>query len=221
MEVFEVFDRHAKKYDEERRRLIPGFDDFYGLAIDVMDFKHDNPRVLDLGAGTGLLTKFLLEKYPNSKVTLIDLSKNMLNEAKSRFKYNSNINYLNEDYMTYQFSEKFDIIMSSLSIHHLTQEEKEALYNKYVNLLNDDGIFVNADLIRDTNNEVEKFFYKKCDELILKNVNKKEFEEANQRRKFDDTDYIGFQLNCLKNAGCRLVGVPFKFYTHAVLWGKK
>ncbi len=221
MEVFEVFDKHAKKYDRERRKLIPGFDDFYGLAIDVIDFKDDNPRVLDLGAGTGLLTMFLLEKYPNARVTLVDLSDNMLNEARMRFKDNANINYLNEDYITNQYSEKFDIIMSSLSIHHLNSEEKKNIYDKYVGLLNDGGIFVNADLIKDVDSDVEKLFYKKCDDLILKNVSKEEFDNANKRRKFDDTDPIGFQLDCLKNAGCKLVGVPFKFYTHAVLWGKK
>lgn len=221
MKVSEIFDQHAKFYDRERKRLIPGFDDFYGLAIDVIDFEGDSPRVLDLGAGTGLLTEFLLEKYPNASVELLDLADNMLDVARERFKDNPNITFRKEDYLTAEFEGKYDIVMSSLSIHHLSQEQKEFLYNKYVDLLKDDGIFVNADLICDEDEEVEKYFYRKVDDLILENVTQEEFDKANERRKFDNTDSIQYLLDCIRDAGCRLVGVPFKFYTHAVLWGRK
>lgn len=61
--------------------LIPCFDDFYGVAIDCIDFEKDNPKVLDLGAGTGILSQFLLEKYPNAEIVLIDLAEEMLKEA--------------------------------------------------------------------------------------------------------------------------------------------
>lgn len=221
MKVDEIFDKHAEIYDSERERLIPGFHDFYGLSIDVMDFKEDNPRVLDLGAGTGILTEALLEKYPNAEVELIDLADNMLDIARERFKDNPNITFRNEDYLTAEFDCKYDIVMSSLSIHHLTQEEKKFLYSKYVALVEDGGIFVNADLVCDENELVERLFYQKVDDLILEKVTAEEFEQANERRKFDDTDSIQYQLDCLKDAGCRLVGVPFKFYTHAILWGHK
>ncbi|MDO5848951.1 MAG: class I SAM-dependent methyltransferase [Methanobrevibacter sp.] len=221
MNVSDIFDRHARNYDGERERLIPGFHDFYGVAVDVLTFEGDNPKVLDLGAGTGLLTEFLLKKYPNAEVELIDLADNMLDVARERFKDNPNISYRNENYLTAEFDGEYDIIMSSLSIHHLTQEEKGFLYEKYVNLLNDGGIFINADLVCDEDDSVERLFYKKVDDLILQNVSLEEFEQANERRKFDDTDSIQYQLDCLKESGCNMVGVPFKFYTHAVLWGQK
>ena len=41
-------------------------------------------KVLDVGAGYGLLTKHLLERYPNAKVTLQDVSEPMFNHAKQR-----------------------------------------------------------------------------------------------------------------------------------------
>ena len=68
MSVVNKFNQKAKEYDSERRALIPCFDDFYGIAIDCIDFKGDNPKVLDLGAGTGILSQFLLEKYPNAEI---------------------------------------------------------------------------------------------------------------------------------------------------------
>ena len=85
MSVVNKFNQKAKEYDSERRALIPCFDDFYGIAIDCIDFKGDNPKVLDLGAGTGILSQFLLEKYPNAEIVLIDLAEEMLKEAEKRF----------------------------------------------------------------------------------------------------------------------------------------
>lgn len=221
MEVHEVFDNHAKDYDKERRDLIPCFDDFYGIAIDVIDINKYNPKVLDLGAGTGLLSLFLLEKYPNAKVTLIDLADNMLNQARIRFKDNHNIVYINDNYITHDFDSKFDIIISSLSIHHLSHEDKFKLYDKYVHLLNDGGVFVNADLLLDEDSAVETFFFKKTDDIVLEKITQESFEKANKRRKYDNQETVNYQLDCLKKSGCKQVGLPYKFYNYGVLWGKK
>ena len=51
-----VFQAHAEDYDAERRRLLPCFDAFYAAAIDALGLcERPLRRVLDLGAGTGLL----------------------------------------------------------------------------------------------------------------------------------------------------------------------
>lgn len=71
MSVVNKFNQKAKEYDSERRALIPCFDDFYGIAIDCIDFKGDNPKVLDLGAGTGILSQFLLENIQMQKLFLL------------------------------------------------------------------------------------------------------------------------------------------------------
>ncbi len=134
MSVENEFNQKTSEYDGERRALIPCFDDFYGIAIDCIDFKGDNPKILDLGAGTGILSEFLLEKYPNAQITLIDLADKMLKEAEERFKGNNNISIICDNYLTHEFGAKFDIILFSLSIHHLTGSEKKTLIEKYFNL---------------------------------------------------------------------------------------
>ena len=50
-----TFDGAAGGYDEQRRKLIPCFDDFYGTAVSLAETRESRPRILDLGAGTGLL----------------------------------------------------------------------------------------------------------------------------------------------------------------------
>lgn len=220
MSVVNKFNQKAKEYDSERRALILCFDDFYGIAIDCIDFKGDNPKVLDLGAGTGILSQFLLEKYPNAEIVLIDLAEEMLKEAEKRFEGNDNISFICDDYITHEFNTKFDIIISSLSIHHLTGTEKKVLIEKYYDLLNDGGNFVNADQVLNPNKGVEDYFKSKLDEHIGE-ISEKAYGEAKIRRTYDKPSSADFQLECLKNAGFDRVGIPYKYYVFAVFWAKK
>ncbi|WP_234410488.1 class I SAM-dependent methyltransferase [Caldalkalibacillus mannanilyticus] len=91
---------------------------------------------MDIGSGTGLFSSFILNKYPDAKTTLIDISEKMINIAKERFSNLANITYIIDDYTSYEFDNKFDIIVSSLSIHHLTDIEKKSLYKRIYELLN-------------------------------------------------------------------------------------
>jgi SAM-dependent methyltransferase len=85
-DVKRAFDAAAAGYDGLRRQLIPCFDDFYGAAIDMLGFPDGAaPRVLDLGAGTGLLAERLLARWPQARLVLVDLSLDMLARAGERF----------------------------------------------------------------------------------------------------------------------------------------
>ncbi|WP_299525042.1 class I SAM-dependent methyltransferase [uncultured Methanobrevibacter sp.] len=220
MSVVNEFNQKAGEYDDERRALIPCFDDFYGIAIDCIDFEGDNPKVLDLGAGTGILSQFLLNKYPNAEITLIDLADKMLNEAKKRFEGNDNVYFVCDDYLNHEFDTKFDIVISSLSIHHLTGDDKKLLIEKYVDLLNDGGNFVNADQVLNPFPEVEEYFKVKLDEH-KGDISDEAYEEAKLRRTYDKPSSVDFQVDCLKNAGCQYIGIPYKYYMFAVFWAKK
>lgn len=86
MAISDAFDRAAPSYDALRRRLIPCFDDFYAAALTLLgDAAGKAPRVLDLGAGTGLLSALILDRFPHARLTLIDLSEGMLALARRRF----------------------------------------------------------------------------------------------------------------------------------------
>ncbi len=71
--VKDLFDAVAGDYDRERRQLIPCFDDFYGMALSLVESDHPSPRILDLGAGTGLFSGMVLHKHPHARLTLMDL----------------------------------------------------------------------------------------------------------------------------------------------------
>jgi tRNA (cmo5U34)-methyltransferase len=105
-EIQRQFDDISKKYDEQRKKFIPCFDDFYGVSVSLASLDKENPNILDVGAGTGLLSAFLMEKYPKASFTLIDLSEKMLDIAKDRFRSSPNVKYIIGDYSKYDFVEK-------------------------------------------------------------------------------------------------------------------
>lgn len=117
------------------------FDDFYGHAISVIEVDVERPQALDIGAGTGLFTSFLLKKYPDAQLTLIDISENMLDAARTRFGSKVDVSYIVDNYVEHVFEEKYDIVLSALSIHHLPDEQKERLYKKCFTLLEPGGVF--------------------------------------------------------------------------------
>jgi malonyl-CoA O-methyltransferase len=48
--------------------------------------------ILDIGAGTGILTKKIIHQYPKAKIIAMDLSKQMLNQAQQKFIKKSFVN---------------------------------------------------------------------------------------------------------------------------------
>jgi len=65
MNVTEVFGAQARGYEQQRRRLIPPYDTFYGTALEALALAgRPVRRVLDLGAGTGLLARRSRTRFP-------------------------------------------------------------------------------------------------------------------------------------------------------------
>lgn len=216
------FDDAAIAYDKDRKAIIPHFDVYYGTLVQLADSKIDNPRILDLGAGTGLLTQLLWEKHPDAQFQLVDMAEEMLNIAKNRFSGQENFEYINEDYLKYDFDGLFDMIVSSLSIHHLNHSDIKSLYQKAYDHLKPDGIFLNADEVIGPGSYSEEMYQKNWLEVInqagLEEEDKKVILE---RMKFDNPATLEDNIKWLHEAGFKDVDVYYKYYNFVVLYGRK
>jgi ubiquinone/menaquinone biosynthesis C-methylase UbiE len=95
--------------------------------------------VLDLGCGTGYLTKVLSESVgPQGKVVAVDPDGDRLAIAIAKYP-SSNIEYIQVDDKTFPPGE-YDVIFSNLVIHWI--DDKEALFNRVYANLRPGGCFV-------------------------------------------------------------------------------
>jgi tRNA (cmo5U34)-methyltransferase len=196
------FDAVAQDYDCQRRQLIPYFDDFYGIAAAWVNCGNDAPHILDLGAGTGLFSSFIRSKYPKASLTLIDLSEEMLKEARHRFSDDPAVSYITADYTSYRFPQQYDAVISSLSIHHLSHPDKKALFRTVYELLTEDGTFVNADQAAGTTPFIDRYYMKQWEDAIRQSgLSAKAIEASIERRKIDRNATVHDQLEWLREAG--------------------
>ncbi len=221
-EIQRKFDAVSRKYDEQRRKFIPCFDDFYGISASMASVDTENPNILDVGAGTGLLSAFLMERYPEASFTLIDISEKMLDMAKDRFRGNPNMKFIATDYSKYDFAEKYDMVVSALSIHHLEDEEKKNLYKKSYSILKDNGIFINADQVHGETPFIENLNKTTWSQYVENSgLTEEEILAGFERTKLDKDSRLDQQMDWLKEAGFSDVSCIYKYYQFAVMFGRK
>jgi cyclopropane fatty-acyl-phospholipid synthase-like methyltransferase len=105
-------------------------------------------RILDLGCGDGRLTAMLLAEYPGSTATCVDMSTTMLAAARERFAGDERVSFVThrlDDPLL--LTAPYGAIVSSLAIHHVTDERKQALYAEAAGLLAPGGVFANLDIV--------------------------------------------------------------------------
>ncbi|MGG3802690.1 class I SAM-dependent methyltransferase [Metabacillus fastidiosus] len=221
-DIIKKFNENAMQYDNQRSKLIPCFDDFYSIPVSVIEIENDTPNILDIGAGTGLFSSFIKEKYPKAKITLIDISEKMLESAKNRFKDDPNIDYIIADYTDYKFEEKYDLVISSLSIHHLNDNDKQDLYHKIFSILKEDGIFINADQVLGHTSFIENLYKDDWKNKIeASDLTIEEINAAFDRTKLDKMATLAKQLHWLNESGFKDVDCLYKYFNFVILFGRK
>ena len=154
------FDQWAGEYDESIPKLSAGypFEGYY----DVLSFVNrsvdssQGKNILDIGVGTGLLTKELYHK--GAEIYGIDFSTKMLEIAKrvmpkGRFFCHDFQKGLPAELKTV----KFDYIISSYAIHHLNDDQKVDFISELKGHLIEGGKIIVADIAFGTKDEMRLY----------------------------------------------------------------
>lgn len=223
----EKFNQGASSYDQQRKHVIPCLEDLYRITSDLATVTGSQVEILDLGAGTGLLTSYLHERYPQGYFTLLDLSEEMLEVARARMnndslKKDSNFSFIVGDYLKHDFGGTFDIVVSSLSIHHLEHQDKEFLYQKIYQHLKPEGVFINADQVLGPHPANEEEYHRNWMEKInVGSLSESEKKIILDRMQLDNPASLQDNLKWLQEIGFKDVDVYYKYYNFVVLYGMK
>ncbi len=104
---------HHHIYDATRWGILFGRDNILQKLPDIPS----KSRILDLGCGTGKHLRLLSSRFPNSSITGLDSSKEMLEKASGKISQQNNITLIHaawKDYLPAQ--EHFDLILCSYSL---------------------------------------------------------------------------------------------------------
>lgn len=119
-------------------------------------------RMLDLGTGDGRLMSLLKIDRPSATGIALDFSPIMVEKAQARFQGDDSIQVMNHNLDdTLPDLGKFDAIVSSFAIHHVTHDRKQSLYQEIFHLLNPGSVFANLEHVASPNQKIHIQFLTK------------------------------------------------------------
>ena len=208
-EIKERFDNDVERFSILAVGQTTTVDAVYALelisqaaSITTPDAKH----ILDIGCGAGNYTLKLLQRINNLDVTLVDLSKPMLDRAQKRISEVSKgeLNTLQGDIRELDIGEeKYDIILAAAVLHHLRNEsEWLSVFNKLHNSLTPGGSIWVFDLVEHDIPAVQGMLWKRYGEYLV-DFKDEEFREFvyNYIEKEDTPRSLLFQVEMLRKAG--------------------
>jgi tRNA (cmo5U34)-methyltransferase len=225
---FEVIRQHFEKeailFDKFFFKVAPHYEKMMSALIDALPFKkQDRLKVLDLGCGTGNLSKKIISAYPNAMITCVDMAENMLKMARAKLKDNNNIKFWLGDIRDFDYSEKYDAIVASLVLHHVERRDKLRFYRKIQNALSKKGIFLCMDIFLSSNMHLQKLHMDKWKEFMRRNALPiKKINDMIRRHHREDRPVVfEDELNIMRKAGFKQVEVIMKQYNFALYGGGK
>jgi tRNA (cmo5U34)-methyltransferase len=219
-----AFDQVAPVYDAVRRQLIPQFDDFYRTVLVLLEesFGPHPFRCLDLGCGTGLLSEMVLDRFPTATLIGLDAAEGMIAAASHRLaRFGDRARLEVADYADVDVPGPVEAVVSALSIHHLSDESKQALFRRVRQVLPVGGLFVNADQSLAPTLAEEDFYQNRwLAEVRATGIPVAEVEAALHRTTLDRSATMADQLAWLTAAGFVGADVAWKRHRFTVFVGR-
>jgi len=219
------FEEEAEEFDQVIIRLIPHYSEMINGLVEAIPFEHSAPiKVIDLGCGTGTISKRIINIFPNAAITCLDIAPNMIEVAKQKMKEYPGTTFQVGDFQNYEFNDKYNVVVSSLALHHLpTDIGKQNFCKKIFNSLLPNGVFYNGDIIIGSNETIQRMNMTKWKAFLRKNIPDDEIENK-WMQTYRNEDYpakLSDQLKWLEKIGFSEVDVLWKYYNFALYGGTK
>ena len=136
----DLFNEKAKDWDANEMRTM--LSSAIGLSILAHVSLHEQMRVMDFGAGTGLISSQVAPLV--KKIVAVDISEAMLNKLVAKPELQDKVEIVCQDIIEKPIADNFDLIMSAMSMHHVKDTSK--LIQRFSEHLNPGASIALADL---------------------------------------------------------------------------
>ena len=108
----ETYDRHARPQLALAQSVVSVLPEMYP------------EQILELGSGTGQLTRLLVERFPEIPIDAVDVAEKMVEHSRAKFKRFPQINWMVGDAQTYWGGDRYPLIVSSSALHWVSDLRK-------------------------------------------------------------------------------------------------
>ena len=233
-----AYDSKLKANDYSNKK---GFDigrkeEMLKVALSLLiDLSPTGGSLLELGAGTGIFTKMIIdaEYFEEILITdgseaMLEIARNELSSTKTRASFET-LDFTRTSWSINYVNRKFDVVSSSMALHHAM--DKRTLFTEINNVLRPGGILVFADHMAGASLTIDKLIGAKRARIKLnsldmdindENIKKYIHEETiNHASKGKNCESVENYLNYLKESGFDDIDCIWRDYWLAVFVARK
>lgn len=154
-------------YAEKIRQLVPRYDEMLETIVDLVRLAEPG-AALDLGAGIGNVSELVLTALPESHLTALDASPQMLAQARERLApFGERAQVVEGDIAAYAPGRPFDVVLSNLVLHNLPPDAKRETLRAIRGWLRPAGVFIWGDMIVHSDAALQQHFVRQRAEHAL------------------------------------------------------
>jgi tRNA (cmo5U34)-methyltransferase len=218
------YNRMSPRYSEAIQRCVPRYGEMLRTLIGYIPYDLRPRRIVELGCGGGDLSALIAERHPKAEIHLVDFAAEMIETCRRRFAGAANLHYHTEDFAQIEFGEgSVDLVVSSISIHHLDDQAKQTLFRRVFFWLREGGVLGYSDQFRGATDEINATHLRRWQEEALRLGCSQEEWETWMRHQ-DEHDHhatLETQLEWLHAAGFAPVDCPWRHLLWTVLIAHK
>jgi len=216
--VSEFFTNTANSYDKIVYWTTFGKDNTWKNKI--LEQLSSEKMVLDLACGTGILTKQIADKIPQSTIIGLDITENYIEKAKEKLKWYQNISFVNQDAEKLNLGRKFDCITASYLPKYCISD---VLVKNCIEHLNIGGKIILHDFTYPKNRFVRKMWNFYFNILYLVGFFVPDWKKVfvSLPHLIRTTDWVTEYEKTMKNNGLKVYKQDLTFGTSAIIVGTK
>lgn len=228
-QIRERFDHDVERFSHLETGNTAQVDSVLSLELIAEAAAAGNPdarALLDLGCGAGNYSLKVLERLPGLDVTLVDLSRPMLDRAQERVAAASDgaVRTLQADLRDVDLGEEqFDLIVAAAVLHHLrTDAEWRGAFAKLHRALKPGGSLWIYDLVDHSLPEIQRGMWERYGRYLTAMKDESYRDHVFAYIEQEDTPKpLAFQLELMRDAGFRAIEVLHKNTCFAAFGARK